>query len=240
MSFLHHPLRSACVGAGGRAAGGTALFYPSSISAPRLRQQQVCGPHLASTAGAGPSACSHALAHRRLFRGETHKNTHKLPPHQRGGSEQDAPTRRRDAAPAHLSVRAASHRLRSPSRPCPLRVARGLVSAWNCRPARRSFALSFAYTDHGCHADAGVKRQSSAAMTHRGHTYRLTGEKNNSGQMKKSCAEKNNRPQRRDIFPEVGFSSLLYHSLFTEYLYKLYEMNLTGSYSFYDFVRKWI
>lgn len=171
MSFLRHPLRSACVGAGGRAGGGTALFYPSSISAPRRRQQQVCGPHLTSTAGAGPSACSHALAHRRLFRGGDVQKQAQAATTSAGGSEQDAPTRRRDSAPAHLSVRAASHRLRSPSQPCPLRVARGLLSAWNCRPARRSFALSLAYTDHGCHADAGVKRQSSAAMTHRGHTF---------------------------------------------------------------------
>lgn len=128
MSFLHHPLRSEQA-----VAPPCSTRHPSLL--PRLRQQQVCGPHLTSTAGAGPSACSHTRTHTRasVVGGDVQKQAQAATTSARG-SEQDAPTRRRDPAPAHLSVRAASHRLRSPSQPCPLRVARGLVSAWSCRP----------------------------------------------------------------------------------------------------------
>lgn len=187
MSFLPSTRVCACPCWGGEAAGDTARFYPSSISAPRRRHQQVCGPHLTSTAGAGASAGTRARTRRRVFwGGGAHKNKHKLPPH-RGGSEQDAPPRRRDSAPAHLSVRAASRRLRPPpesSVPATgTQRARLCVQLPACTKVVRAFLrVHRSRLPCGRGRDAPIERDDDAPRTH----LRLTGEKNNSGQMEES------------------------------------------------------
>lgn len=180
MSFLHHPLRCACVGAGGRAAGGTALFYPSSISAPRLRLQQVCGPHLTSTAGAGAPARSHALAHTGVCSGTSCHHISEggranAPP----GFRASSPVCPRRSSPPALPESTASATGSQRARLCvELAASTKVVCAF--------FGVHRSRLPCGRGREAPIKRGDDAAWTH----LRLTGEKNNSGRTKKSGVEK--------------------------------------------------